>query len=286
MDNITFYEKLAILLKKHSALWQASIIESDGSTPAKTGMKLAVPLDEEPFGNLGGGELEHTVVNLIRNDKPKKATVYWFNLSADGSKTGITTSMLCGGQVQVFIEPLFYPDKLYVIGAGHCGQALGKLACLCDFYVTLIDNRSEIIDNLPADCYHKALQHNYANLAEIIDFNPDSWIVIMTQGHLNDKEVLEQCLRKPFRYLGMIGSKTKASATFAKLQEKGFTTEELAKCHSPIGLAIRSNTPYEIAVSIMAEIISLRNLPDKENKSVINKEKKSLIYKEKKRKRV
>ncbi len=264
MDNIAFYEKLAISLKNHSPLWQASIIESDGSTPAKTGMKLAVSLNEEPFGNLGGGELEHTVVNLIRNDKPKKAAVYSFNLSTDGSKAGIATSMLCGGQVQVFIEPLFYTDKLYVIGAGHCGKALGKLACLCGFYVTLIDNRPEIVDNLPADCFHRALQHNYTNLAEIIDFSPDCWIVIMTQGHLNDKEVLEQCLRKPFRYLGMIGSKTKASATFAKLKEKGFTAEELSKCHSPVGLPIGSNTPYEIAVSIMAELISLRNIPDKE----------------------
>ena len=274
MDNLAYFEKLLILLQEHSPVWQANIIESDGSTPAKTGMKLAIPLKEEPFGNLGGGELEHTVIEKIRNDKPGKATIYIFNLSADGSKAGIATSMLCGGNVKVYVEPLFSPDKLYIIGAGHCGKALGKLASLCGFYVVLIDNRKEIIDNLPEDCCHRAIHHDYANLAEIIDFNPNTWIVIMTHGHLHDKEVLEQCMRKPFRYLGMIGSKTKAAATFTKLKEKGFTPEELAKCHSPVGLPIGSNTHYEIAVSIMAELISLRNLQDKEEKSFFHKENK------------
>jgi len=272
MDNLAFYEKLITLLQEHSPVWQANIIESDGSTPAKRGMKLAIPLNEEPFGNLGGGELEHTVIEIIRNDKPGKAAIYSFNLSADGSKAGIATSMLCGGNVKIYVEPLFSPDKLYIIGAGHCGKALGKLACLCGFYVVLIDNRKEIIDNLPEDSFHKAMLHDYSNLAEIIDFNPDSWIVIMTQGHLYDKKVLEQCLKKPFRYLGMIGSKTKAFATFTKLKEKGFTAEELSKCHSPVGLPIGSNTPYEIAVSIMAELISIRNCQYKEKKSLVHKE--------------
>ena len=265
MDNLDFYEKLSVLLKEHKIVWQASIIESDGSTPAKCGMKLAVPLYEEPFGNLGGGDLEHTVIEIIKKEKPRTAQVLSFNLSADGTKTGIATSMLCGGQVRVFVDPLFLSDKLYIIGAGHCGRALGKLARLCGFYVYLIDNRKEIIDNLLEDCYHAALLHNYTDLSEIIDFDTDSWIVIMTQGHLHDKEVLEQCLRKKFRYLGMIGSKNKALDTLAKLKEKGFTEKELSQCHSPVGLSIGSSTPEEIAVSIMAELISIRNSINKDH---------------------
>ncbi|MEN6445103.1 MAG: XdhC/CoxI family protein [Candidatus Cloacimonas sp.] len=260
MDNLAFYAKLAILLKDHTPVWQASIIESDGSTPAKIGMKLAIPLNSEPFGNLGGGELEHKVIEIIRQEKPRQALIYSFNLSADGLKAGIATSMLCGGAAKVYIEPLFYTDKLYIIGAGHCGKALGKIACLCGFYVHLIDNRQEIIANLPQDCYHYATQHDYADLTEVMDFDSDSWIVIMTQGHIHDKDVLEQCLRKSFRYLGMIGSKNKAAATFAQLKEKGFTDDELAKCHSPVGLPIGSHTPFEIAISILAELISFRNL--------------------------
>jgi len=264
MDNLTFYEKISIFLKEHKTVWQASIIESDGSTPAKCGMKLAVTLNEEPFGNLGGGDLEHTVIEMIKKEKPRTAQIFSFNLSTDGAKTGIATSMLCGEQVKIYIEPLFLSDKLYIIGAGHCGKALGKLARLCGFYVYLIDNRKEIIDNLLEDCYHTAILHNYTDLSEIIDFDSDSWIVIMTQGHLHDKEVLEQCLRTNFRYLGMMGSKKKVLDTFAKLKEEGFTEKELFRCHSPIGLPIGSNTPEEIAVSIMAELISIRNSKNNE----------------------
>jgi xanthine dehydrogenase accessory factor len=259
MDNNEYYKKLSAMLANNSSLWQASVVDSDGSTPAKSGMKLAVPLNEAVFGNLGGGEMEHKVISFIRESQPHGAGLYSFSLTPDGAKADFNTSMICGGQVSVYIEALHLSQRLYIIGAGHCGRALGHLARLSGFHVSLIDNRTEIINGDLADYSHESILHDYSNLAEVINFSPSTYVVIMTHGHVHDKEVLEQCLRHQFAYLGMIGSKTKVALTFAKLKEKGFTEAELSKCHAPIGIPIGSQTPYEVAVSIMAELIMQRS---------------------------
>lgn len=259
MENNAYYTRLSELLADNIALWQATIVESDGSSPAKSGMKLAIPLDLAAFGNLGGGELEHKVIGFVQAEKPLGARLYSFALAPDGGSVDFQTSMICGGQVKVFIEALHLANHLYIIGAGHCGKALGHFAKLCGFQVCLIDNREEIIAADLQDYCHTAILHDYSDLSEVISFSPTSFVVIMTHGHLHDKQVLQQCLRQPLFYLGMIGSKSKVRQTFSMLKEQGFTDAEIAACHAPIGLAIASQTPYEIAISIMAEIISLRN---------------------------
>lgn len=257
MDNLEYFGKIKELLSNNTALWQASVVESDGSTPARSGMKLAIGTRDILFGNLGGGELEHKVIDLVRETQPDKPKFISFALTQDGSKADVQTSMICGGQVKVFIEPLHRSNSMFIIGAGHCGRALGHLAKLNGFHVILIDNRPQVIAaDLSENC-DMAILHDYGDLSEVVEFSPQSWVVIMTHGHLHDKEVLEQCLRKPLKYLGMIGSKNKVAQTFANLKQKGFTDEELRICHAPIGLPIGSQTPYEIAVSIMAEMIML-----------------------------
>lgn len=259
MQNAEYYSKIAQCLSENTALWQASVVESDGSTPAKSGMKLAVGKPDLLFGNLGGGELEHRVIELIRVNNYSAPQLLSFDLSEGGSIADIQTGMICGGQVKVFIEPLYLSETLYVIGAGHCGLALGQLAKLNGFNVVLIDNRSEVISADLHECCHRAILHDYSDLSKVIDFSPFIYVVIMTHGHLHDKEVLEQCLAKPLMYLGMIGSKNKVASTFVILKEKGITEQELAKCHAPIGLPIGSQTPYEIAISIMAQVIAARH---------------------------
>lgn len=255
MDNLSYYSHLHSFLERHAAIWQASIVDSVGSTPARVGMKLAIPLDGEPFGNLGGGELEHLVIKTVKETKPSGSALHSYSLGADGTACEIETSMICGGRVSVFLEALHHVNKLYIIGAGHCGKALGHLARLCGYYVCLVDNRRELIDNDLSTYCHESIYSDYTNLDKAIQFGPGILVVIMTHGHLHDKQVLQQCLRKDLKYLGMIGSKHKVAETFARLREQGFSAEELAECHAPVGLAIGSQTPYEIAVSIMAEII-------------------------------
>lgn len=261
-DYQDFYQKLQFLLQKNEPIWMATLISADGSTPAKPGMHLAVPIAENPLGNLGGGNLEYTVINLIREKQPAKITTWKFTLDEQGKPLDedlLPTTMICGGKVEVFVEPLFPTSNLFIIGAGHCGKALAHLAVLGNFSVTVIDNRQELLskEEFPTNC--RLIYNDYFNIEEAVNFAPGAFIVIMTYGHVHDKQVLEYCLRKPFFYLGMIGSEKKVSETFAKLRTQGFTEEELLKVHAPIGISIGSQTPYEIAVSITAQLIKERN---------------------------
>ncbi|MBW6515914.1 MAG: XdhC family protein [Candidatus Cloacimonetes bacterium] len=262
-DFLDYYQKLKQLLEQSESLWQAIVVQTDGSTPAKPGMHIAIPLTGNPLGNLGGGNLEYRVINMIREQQPSTPVLWKFNLDEQGlpiDENTISTSMICGGRVDVFVEPLFFAHKLYVIGAGHCGKALAQLASRVNFQVTLIDNRQDL---LIKEEYHDSctlIYNDYNDIEKAIKFDKNCFIVIMTYGHVHDKQVLEYCLRKPFFYLGMIGSEKKVAETFDKLRAQGFSQEDLQKVHAPVGLTIGSQTPWEIAVSITAELIRERNL--------------------------
>ncbi|MDZ4121962.1 MAG: XdhC family protein [Candidatus Cloacimonadaceae bacterium] len=267
IDFDKYYEHLRRYMSEGKRMWQVTIVATDGSTPARPGMKMIIPDDGEEYGNLGGGEMEHSIIEYVREHQPGATMVLAFKLNNKGQfseieidvNVDISTNMICGGSVEVFIEPLFRKDKLYIIGAGHCGKALSQIAKLCGFYVVLIDNRESVLAKDAGLYADRVFQSTYADFDEIIDFDDSAYIVIMTHGHLHDKTVLEQCLRRPAKYLGMIGSKGKVQETFTNLLAKGFTDVELAKVHAPIGIPIRSQTPYEIAVSICAQLISIKN---------------------------
>lgn len=248
-------------------LWQITIVATDGSTPARPGMKMVIPEDGDEFGNLGGGEMEHFLISYIREKRPNQTSMLAFKLNNQGifsevdidRNVDISTNMICGGSVEVFIEPLFKKDRLYIIGAGHCGKALAQFARLCGFYIVMIDNRESILSGEAASYSDRSLHSNYEDIAEHIDFNESAYIVIMTHGHVHDKQVLEQCLRMPHKYLGMIGSADKVAQTMQRLQDKGFSEAELRAVKAPIGLAIGSRSPHEIAVSILAQLIGIRS---------------------------
>lgn len=236
-------------------LWQASIIHTDGSSPARAGMKLLIPLSGTVYGNLGGGELEHKIIEFVREHQPAQPRQLSFDLGSGELGDHNPTAMICGGSATVFIEALFIPHQLFIIGAGHCGKALGHLAKLCGFWVHLVDNRQDILDLIPEESFHMRHFNDFTTISQAVSFGPNSWIVIMTHGHLHDKQVLQQCLNQNFRYLGMIGSRNKVSETFALLSRQGYSLDLLQKVHAPIGLPIGSQQPYEIAISIMAELI-------------------------------
>jgi xanthine dehydrogenase accessory factor len=261
-DQGNYYKQLSAFIETGEPIWQATVVETDGSTPARVGMKLAVPLSGKVFGNLGGGEMEYLVISTIRQEQPKKVVKWSFSLDEQVktvSVNEIETQMICGGKVEVLVEPLFSTHPLYIIGAGHCGRALAEFAVKADFQVTVIDNRQDLLqaDAFPAQC--RLVYNDYNNIEESIPFNSHIYIVIMTYGHVHDRQVLEQCLSRPFHYLGMIGSKKKVEETLQKVKANGFSDEEIRKVNAPIGLPIGSHTPVEIAVSILAELISIRN---------------------------
>lgn len=257
MNHKEYFTRLKTALDQGQSLWQATIVSTDGSSPARPGMKACVGNANLYFGNLGGGALEHGIIQQIRAQEPEQALELSFDLGGVVSEPGSTpTGMICGGCARVFIEPLHNPDRLFIIGAGHCGSALAELASKTDFAVTMIDNRQESLDADSLAPYQKLLS-DYTDIQSVIGtVNP--WIVIMTHGHAHDQDVLRQCLDLPYRYLGMIGSKHKVAETFSRLRQAGISDQQLQNVHAPIGIPIGSRSPEEIAISIMAELIQTR----------------------------
>ncbi|MCK9584552.1 MAG: XdhC/CoxI family protein [Candidatus Cloacimonetes bacterium] len=255
MQTKEYYQKVVELSASNQPLWQACIIHTDGSSPARIGMKLLIPLLGAIYGNLGGGELEHKIIEFVREQRPAQPQQLSFDLGSGELGNSKETSMICGGSATVFIEALYNPNQLFIIGAGHCGKALGHLAKLCGFWVHLVDNRQDILDASSEESFQMRQLNDFSAISQALSFGPHAWIVIMTHGHLHDKEVLQQCLNQDFRYLGMIGSRHKVSETFDLLRKQGYSDDLLQKVHAPIGLPIGSQQPYEIAISIMAELI-------------------------------
>lgn len=159
-----------------------------------------------------------------------------------------------------FVEPGFLPGTVYLFGAGHVSRPVAELASLVDFRTVILDDRKEFAN---PERFPKAdnimVIPSYDNVFDGLDIGPDSYLVVVTRAHLHDKTVLEQCLRTQAGYIGMIGSKRKQHLVYEELLGKGFTAEDLNRVHNPIGLDIKAETPEEIAVSIVAELILERS---------------------------
>jgi len=166
--------------------------------------------------------------------------------------------MICGGDTEVFIEPVTAAPRLFIFGGGHIGIPLSKMASLADFRVVVIDDRPGYATAARFPEATQVIVSDFQSSFEKLRVSPGSFIVIVTHGHKGDESVLEGALKTPARYIGMIGSKSKNEAVYSHLIAKGFTQADLDRVHAPIGLRIRAQTPEEIAVSILAEMILVR----------------------------
>ena len=242
----------------------ATVVTVSGSTPREEGAKMLVYSDGHTLGTVGGGNIERQVtreaLEVIKTGKAKKLS-YRLNRTGD-------LGMICGGDTEVFIEPVTSATRLYIFGAGHIAVPLSKMASLIDFKVVVVDDRSGFAtpERFPeaADLITSAFGESFDRLK----IRPGAFVVIVTHGHKGDETVLEGVLKTQAEYIGMIGSKSKNAAVFSHLVEKGFTQADLDRVHSPIGLRIRAQTPEEIAVSILAEMIQARREPRAETETM------------------
>lgn len=232
----------------------ATVISVEGSTPREEGAKMLVYNDGHILGTVGGGNIEKQVIqealSVIKNGKPKKIA---YRLSPQGE-----LGMVCGGDTEVFIESITGAPSLFIFGAGHIGVPLTKMASITDFKVTIIDDRPEYATAAHFPEAAEVIVSDFATSFDKIRVSAEGFIVIVTHGHKGDEIVLASALQTPARYIGMIGSKSKNEAVFGHLLSQGFTQHDLSRVHAPIGLPIRAQTPEEIAVSILSEIIQVR----------------------------
>lgn len=247
------YNKILEVLKSGQAAALCTVVATRGSSPLKAGAKMIVWENGKISGTIGGGPLEQaTIGDAIRVIKKRTPEHIVHDLKAQHG-------MCCGGSMELFIEPLMSSRKLYIFGGGHIGKAVVKHALDLDFDISVIDSREEILADWPFSGYHTVIG-DYPKMLPTLPYDENTFIVIATPGHPTDNEVLSFCIRKPHRYLGMIGSKNKVATMKKNLLEGGIATEEqLNRVDMPIGVDINAITADEIAISIVAKLISEKN---------------------------
>lgn len=252
---MSLYQALVNLEANNQAGALCTIIQSQGSTPRHTGSKMLVYPDGRISGTVGGGELENRVIreaqSAILDGKPRRLE---YNMSdPTRGDPGV-----CGGQVEVFVEPIQPKPTLVVIGSGHVGKAVAHLAHWLGFRVVVNDDRPEFCTSeaVPeADIY---IPTTMQELPQQVEITPWTYLVLTTRGTLVDIAGLPALLETSAAYIGVIGSKRRWESTRQKLLENGIAEEKIRRVRSPMGLELNAETPEEIAVSILAEIIMLR----------------------------
>jgi xanthine dehydrogenase accessory factor len=233
-----------------------TVIRTTGSVPRHAGAKMLVGGDGALLaGTIGGGEMESRALALaqtcIASGQPRTASYQLADPKA--GDPGV-----CGGTVEVFIEPLLTTPTLVIAGAGHVGRALAHAAKWCGFRVVVTDDRAELCtaENIPdAD---RLLPGPLHEQLATIDITPQTYVALVTRGFPIDVNVLPALLASPAAYIGVIGSKRRWLTAANALRERGISDAQLQRVHSPIGLELNAETPEEIAISIMAEVIRIR----------------------------
>ncbi len=228
-----------------------TVVKTEGSSPASVGQLMAVDRNGEIVGTVGGGATEFKLIKRSQKAIEDSETVFEFDY--DHSESG----MVCGGGMSGFGTVMGNSNSLYIFGAGHVGQSLAKIALTVGFDVTVIDDRMDMGTYL--DEKIRFLPINHAEFENQINVRGKAYCVICTRGHKNDSEALDYAINKPFKYIGMIGSRKKVQSVFDGLRCSGVSEEKLQKVYTPIGLDIASEVPAEIAISILAEILCIKN---------------------------
>jgi xanthine dehydrogenase accessory factor len=249
-------QALAEVEKNNEPAALCTVVKSIGSTPRHVGSKMLVYPDGKFIGTVGGGDLEHRVLKeawLAIGDGESRLLSYTM---ADPSRGD---PGVCGGTVEVFVEPILPPAMIVVIGGGHVGKAVVHLAKWLGFRVAVSDDRPEFCnpESVPgADAYYPA---EMGKLPEHLKINKRTYIVITSRGSSLDAQGLPGLLETDAAYVGVIGSKRRWLTTVKALKAKGVSEDKIARVHSPMGLELNAETPEEIAVSIMAEILLLKD---------------------------
>jgi xanthine dehydrogenase accessory factor len=244
----------------------ATIVHTNGSIPSYESSRMLVREDGSIAGTIGGGCVEAEVwaaaKDVMHSEQPRKMT---FNLNHEAA---YDAGLICGGTLEVFVEPILPQPALYIFGGGHVSLGVARAASAAGFAVGVADDRQAFAN---AERFPMAgqLYATYEEAFTQIRPNASSYLLIVTRGHKDDMRVLAWAVRTQARYIGMIGSKRKVLSVYKALEQEGYAAEEFERVHAPVGLDIGALSPEEIAVSITAELIAVRrNAQNPPHKSV------------------
>jgi len=251
-----FFQELKEAFSKDQPFVLCTVIETTGSSPGTVGQKMIVNRDGTTVGTIGGGVNEERVrvaaVDLFKNGT---ARIITFNLAnpLEGSDP------VCGGEARVFIELQAHEPRMVIFGAGHIGRTLARMASLARFQVSLVDERQEFANQALFAPEIETICSPYAEAVEMARLDRRCHVVVVTPGHLKDREVLEKVLQKEAAYVGLVSSAKKMLEMKQAFIASGLDAKKVENLFAPIGINLGSTTPEEIAVEILAQIVAFRN---------------------------
>ena len=254
------YDEIVRLRKLGQKCAVATIVQVNGSIPSFESAKILVREDGSFMGTVGGGCVEAEVWNaareVIETEKPRHLS---FSLGQDAA---YDEGLICGGQLNIFVEPVIPQPRAFIFGGGHVSKGISKIATLAGFSTSIIDNREAFANAERFPEAEATYAEEYEEVFPKLPVNSSSYIIIVTRGHRDDMRVLRWAVNTPARYIAMIGSKRKTISVVHELEKEGISREAFDKVFAPMGLEIGAEMPEEIAISVVAEMIAVRRAPD------------------------
>jgi xanthine dehydrogenase accessory factor len=234
-----------------------TVIATEGSTPQKAGAKMLVYPDGKIVGTIGGGCVEAEMTWRARQSiEARKPQVASYDLTADQAGED---GLVCGGRMQVFIEPIEGTPTLCLFGAGHVAQPLARMAKAAGFRVQVADDRIKFANRERFPDVDLLVVEDFTAAAGQMILGPNTYAIVVTRGHKGDADALRAVVGKGLRFVGLLGSRPKLVHLVSGLEESGVPPEYLAEIHCPLGIEIGAVSPEEIAVSVLAQMIAVRH---------------------------
>jgi xanthine dehydrogenase accessory factor len=252
---VEIYRRLLQCQEENRSVVLATVIKARGSVPRHEGTKMLIYPNGATYGTIGGGPLEELVIQEAQKalGQSKTSILHYNFVDPERGDPGV-----CGGEMDIFLEAIHPQPTVIVFGLGHVGKAVVHLAHWCGFRVIAADDRRELArsENFPeADL---TICCEPSEISKKMQINHQTYIVLTTRGVPVDAEGLPSLLETPAAYIGVIGSKRRWETTVQQMREMGIKDEQIARITSPIGLEINAETPEEIAISILSEMIMIR----------------------------
>lgn len=241
-------EQIPTFIKQNKTIALVVVTASSGSTPAEPGKEMLVDDSGHIDGTVGGGRLEFKAIEYAKECIAKnESKSFHFDLKKD-------LGMECGGAVDLFIRVYSPSIQLVLVGGGHVNHALYKMADVIGYEVTVVDDRADIVSAQRYPNAKRRICGNIGDETEKLEVSGEDYVVIATQGHVNDEISLGNLIGKKPKYVGVIGSRKKVATLMQSLAEKGIPKEELDRVYAPVGIALGGDEPAEVALSILSEI--------------------------------
>jgi xanthine dehydrogenase accessory factor len=254
------YDEIVRLRKQGQKCALATIVQVNGSIPSYESAKLLVREDGSMLGTIGGGCVEAEVWTAARevidSEKPRHLT---FSLGQDAA---YDNGLICGGQLNIFVEPVVPQPRAFIFGGGHVSKGISKVANIAGFATIIVDDREAFANKERFPDAEETYSDEYEAVFPKLIVTSTSYLIIVTRGHRDDMRVLRWAITTPARYIAMIGSKRKTISVVHELEKEGFAREMFDRVFAPMGLEIGAETPEEIAISVVAEMIAVRRSPD------------------------